>query len=139
MGKAVLKRPNSQTKIFRAEEIAYFFMVKRSVTLDQDESVLLENAKNEDDFDAKLIQILKRNTLLHVLVDKNYGQLVNTMHFPNGAAYPEFYRISQNHELWARKYIKAEVSRDFLISISKTKGKGLKSLSECIINGKNEE
>ena len=70
----------------------------------------LKDAKNLDDSDYLITQILKQNETLYMQADRTYGELVNYRSFQrHNTSYYEFYQIIENFQLWANRYIQQEV------------------------------
>ena len=69
-------------------------------------------------FFLTLSQELKKVAILYVLTKgsgtsssgKSYGQIVNGNQLPTGSKTPELFRVLENHQLWHKRYISAQVS-----------------------------
>ena len=67
-------------------------------------------ARNIDELDFFLSQALKSLKPLHLICDKNYGDLVNYQNIPNNKKHFELYRSIENYNQWEERYIQKEVS-----------------------------
>ena len=94
--------------LLRVESLRYIYLLKKPMIQGLDLQSL-KNAKNLDDADYLITQMLKQNKSLYMLADRTYGELVNYRSFQQRNGYYEFYQIIENFQLWANRYIQPEV------------------------------
>ena len=95
-------------KLLRVESLRYIYLVKKPMIQSLDLQSL-KDAKNLDDTDYLITQMLKQNESLYMLADRTYGELVNYRSFQQHNSYYEFHQIIENFQLWANRYIQPEV------------------------------
>ena len=95
-------------KLLRVESLRYIYLVKKPM-IQRLDLQSLKDAKNLDDTDYLITQMLKQNESLYMLADRTYGELVNYRSFQQRNSYYEFYQIIENFQLWANRYIQPEV------------------------------
>ena len=96
-------------KVLRVESLRYMYLVKK-LMIQRLDLQSLNDAKNLDETDYLITQILKQNESLYMLADKTYGELINYRSFQQHNNHYEFYQIIENFQLWTNRYIQPEVS-----------------------------
>ena len=95
--------------LLRVESLRYIYLLKEPMIKGLDLQSL-KDAKNLDDSDYLITQILKQNETLYMQADRTYGELVNYRSIQrHNTSYYEFYQIIENFQLWANRYIQQEV------------------------------
>ena len=94
--------------LLRVESLRYIYLLKKPMIQGLDLQSLKE-AKNLDDSDYLMTQILKQNETLYMLADRTYGEMVNYKSLQQHKSHHEFYQIIENFQLWANRYIQPEV------------------------------
>ena len=107
--------------LIRAESFRYIYLVKESL-IGQINYKEFRTAKNLDELDFLLSQALKALKPLHLICDKNYGDLVNYQNIPNSKTHLELYRSIENYNQWQERYIQKEVS-DLITNAKKSQHK----------------
>ena len=95
-------------KLLRVESLRYIYLVKKPM-IQRLDLQSLKDAKNLDDTDYLITQMLKQNESLYMLADRTYGELVNYRRFQQHNNYYEFFQIIENFQLWTNRYIQPEV------------------------------
>ena len=100
-----------------AKSLCGIYLVKKSILSQLNEKYFSE-VMSWSEFDLILMEDLKKQALLNVLVRQNYGELINMENVPN-KKHPELFSFFENFNLWEGKYMNSwvNISLLFLISI----------------------
>ena len=94
--------------LLRVESLRYIYLLKKPMIQGLDLQSLKE-AKNLDDSDYLITQILKQNETLYIQADRTYGEMLNYKSLQQHKSHHEFYQIIENFQLWANRYIQPRV------------------------------